>query len=80
MAKGKTKVKCAGDDLGRNVCSRIEGRKLILEIDLDAKGKPSGTGKNIVIATTGGNQAINDSAAKRILKAGVNIYTPVDTD
>jgi hypothetical protein len=79
MAKakaGKSKVKLAGDDLCRNVCARIEGRKLILEVDLTAKGKPSGSKKNIVIGTTGGNQAVNDSDADRILKVGVNVYTP----
>jgi len=76
-AKTKTsKAKCEGDQIGRNVYTRIEGRKLIVEIDLDAPTQKSSSGKNDVCATTGGNQAINDAAKDRVGKLGINFYFP----
>lgn len=44
--------------IGENVKVEVKGDKLVVEIDLKATGRPSSTGKNIVIASTGGNKSI----------------------
>jgi len=72
----KTVTRCEGDLTGRNVYTRVVDRKLVIEIDLDAPGAPSSSGKNIVVASTGGNQAISDVAKDRIGKLGINFYFP----
>ena len=56
-----------------NVVMRIEGEKLIIEIDLSVKGKPSKSGKSVVIATTRGNAQIPE----RDELIGLNVYRPV---
>lgn len=38
----------------KGINSRIDGRKLILEVDLDQDFGPSSTGKSNFVATTGG--------------------------
>jgi len=40
---------------GEGFTARVEGDKLIIEIDLKAKGTPSASGKSEVIATSRGN-------------------------
>jgi len=40
---------------GEGFTAKVEGDKLIIEVDLKAKGTPSASGKNMVIATTRGN-------------------------
>jgi ABC-type uncharacterized transport system YnjBCD ATPase subunit len=39
----------------QNVTMRLEGRALVIEIDLDTELGPSKSGKSTLIATTGGN-------------------------
>lgn len=56
-----------------NVIMRIEGKKLIIEIDLSVKGKPSKSGKSVVIASTRGNAQVPD----REEHIGLNVYRPV---
>lgn len=41
-----------------NVRSRVEGNKLILEVDLTAAGHPSKSGKRTTIATTHGGMRV----------------------
>ena len=56
--------------LGKNVTGRIEGRKLILELDLDADFGLSKSGNSTIIATTSGNVTIPGTSAK----LGLNFY------
>ena len=37
-----------------NVTTKIEGKTLVIRIDLSQKGKPSSTGKTMLLASTGG--------------------------
>ena len=45
-------------------------KRLVIEVDLAAKGQPSRTGKSILIASTRGNEAIPDTGAV----LGLNVY------
>jgi hypothetical protein len=53
-----------------NVKMKIEGKKLMIEVDLSVKGTPSRSGKSNVIATTHGNVEVPGTDAK----IGLNIY------
>lgn len=55
-----------------NIKTAIKGNKLTIEIDLKEKGRPSGSGKTQVIASTNGNISI-DGAPE--MKLGLNLYT-----
>ena len=44
--------------LGENITVEIKDGKAIITIDLAHRGKPSSSGKSIIVASTGGNQAI----------------------
>lgn len=54
--------------IGENIDATVVGTTLTLEIDLTAKGHPSSTGKNTLIASTRGNVNIGD------VTVGLNIY------
>ena len=58
----------AGTAAGQNVVAEVQGRKLVLTIDLDAPGAPSSSGKTVVIASTRGNAAIGD------VIVGLNVF------
>lgn len=58
----------------KNVTTKLEGKKLIVTIDLEAKGEPSGSGKTEVIATTSGNVDVPGFPG---FKLGVNCYKPM---
>lgn len=60
----------------KNVKASIKGTVLTLEIDLATRHGVSGSGKSEVIATTEGNQALEDPRFKDV-KFGLNVYTPV---
>ena len=45
-----------------------DGKTLVIEIDLTAKGTPSASGKSLVIATTRGNIPVNG------FTLGLNVY------
>ena len=53
----------------RNIHTEVKAGKLIITIDLNAKGELSGSGKSVVIGTTEGNTSVGD------VKLGVNCYT-----
>ena len=53
----------------KNVDLKVNGKTLIITVDLSAQGSPSRSGKSIVIASTEGNQAIAPG-----VYAGVNVY------
>lgn len=60
--------------VGQNVQAALsaDGKTLSIQVDLSQEGKPSASGKSMVIATTGGNIPVADG-----IKMGLNIYKPV---
>ena len=56
-----------------NIKATVKGNILTLEIDLKKDQGPSKSGKNILIATTGGNVQIPGTDS---VMAGINIYRP----
>lgn len=54
--------------------ARIEGRKLIIELDLETTPRPSATGKTLVCASSHGNQATTAQVNGKPLTVGVNAY------
>lgn len=54
--------------IGENIEYSVVDDKLTLIIDLSAKGKPSNSGKTIILASTKGNASVND------VKVGLNVY------
>lgn len=59
----------------KNVSTVIEGKKLIITIDMTEKHGKSKSGKTEIVATTGGNIVI-DGPVKG-LKLGLNAYVEV---
>jgi Fe-S cluster assembly ATPase SufC len=59
--------------LGRNVAVKVEGNKILVEMDLSAKGEVSASGKSTVIASSKGNQTIAVVDGK-VFKLGVNLF------
>lgn len=55
-----------------NVEFEVKGNVLTITVDLSAKGTPSASGKNIVVASTRGNVGIG----KGEIKLGLNVYKP----
>jgi len=53
----------------RNVKTEVKGNILTIKIKLDAKTKPSASGKTLIIGTTGGNKDIGEGVV-----LGVNCY------
>ena len=53
---------------GEGFTAEIKENKLVIEIDLNAKGTMSASGKNLVIATTRGNMKIGP------VMVGLNVY------
>jgi hypothetical protein len=61
------------DVKGRNVVTKIENGKLLIEIDLNAKGEISKSGMSQVIATTQGNKVV--AHQNKAFKLSVNLFT-----
>ena len=57
--------------LGENVKAKTDGKTLYLEIDLSKEIGLSGSGKNMKIASSGGNISIPKTQDYKI---GINIY------
>jgi hypothetical protein len=58
-----------------NVSLRLEGTKLIAEIELDTRGRPSKTGMNLTLATTGGNKRLSELIEyDGDAVVGINVY------
>lgn len=55
----------------KNVEMKVEGNILTITVDLSKEFGLSGSGKNIIIASTEGNQSIPEAEEKKI---GLNIY------
>ena len=62
-------------NLGTNVVGEIEGDILTLKIDLSKTFGLSGSGKNVKVATTGGNVAVEGYDG---MKLGLNVYRPAE--
>lgn len=60
-------------DIGRGVSYEVNGKKLLLEIDLNTEPVLSTSRKSLVIASSEGNQAIAIDGT--ICKLGLNFFT-----
>lgn len=58
----------------KNVSMKQSGTKLTIEVDLSQDFGKSGSGKSIIIASTGGNVVTPDGKAK----IGLNVYRDAD--
>jgi hypothetical protein len=58
--------------IGENIEYSIEGDKLTMVVDLSADGKPSNSGKTIILASSKGNANVGD------VKVGLNVYRYAD--
>ena len=56
----------------QNIDMHVDGNTLTLKIDLSKRLGHSSSGKNVIIATTGGNKGVPGHDG---IKVGVNIYT-----
>ena len=59
--------------IGDNIAAHVEGRKLIIEIDLDQDFGSSSSGKSITIASSRGNAPVNNTDGGVL---GLNFYRP----
>lgn len=53
----------------------VKANKLIITLDLNEKGTPSGSGKTMVHASTHGNTPTTVQIGGKVLILGVNAYT-----
>ncbi|MBL8800142.1 MAG: hypothetical protein JNM56_40040 [Planctomycetia bacterium] len=56
---------------------RIEGNKLIVEIDMNQQPEVSKTGKTLVVASSHGNKATTAKVNGKNVVIGLNAYIPV---
>ena len=54
--------------------ARIEGNKLVVEIDIEEEIKPSASGKTLVIASSHGNQTTAAVVNGKPVTIGLNAY------
>ncbi len=54
-----------------NIHESITGHTLTLTIQLDVEGRPSSTGKSMILASTEGNQSVPGFPS---IKYGLNVY------
>jgi hypothetical protein len=57
--------------MAKNVNMRIEGKKLIIEVEMDQDFGPSKSGKTQIIASTEGNISV---PGDEDVKIGLNVY------
>ncbi len=57
--------------MAKNVVMRLEGKKLIIEVEMDQDCGPSKSGKTRIIASTEGNISVPGDAD---VKIGMNVY------
>ena len=57
----------------KNVSLRVEGNKLIIEVELDKQFGLSSSGKSITVASTSGNVGV---PGHEDIKVGLNVYKP----
>ena len=56
----------------KNVEMQVDGNVLTIKVDLSKAFGPSTSGKNIIVASTEGNQSV---PGREDVKIGLNIYT-----
>jgi hypothetical protein len=49
----------------------VKGDKLVVTVDLTKRLRPSGSGKTVIVGTSGGNAALPGG-----LRVGVNVFAP----
>ena len=71
MADGITKY-----NAGTNIFVEVDGEKktLVIRVDLTHEIGPSGSGKSISVATTGGNQPLIGVGGEAQFYLGMNVY------
>lgn len=57
-----------------NITQKIVGTKLVIEVDLMGVGRPSSSGKTLIIAGTEGNAKV-EGWNKRPIQFGLNVFT-----
>ena len=57
--------------IGKNIAASVDGSILTLRIDLSARHGDSASGKTVIVATSGGNQAIEGGKG---VVLGLNAY------
>ncbi len=57
--------------MAKNVTMRLEGKKLIIEVEMDQDFVPSKSGKTRIIASTEGNISV---PGDQDVKIGLNVY------
>ncbi len=57
----------------KNVEIQVENNTMVIRVDLSKEYGPSSSGKNIIIASTEGNQAVPGKEQESI-KIGLNVY------
>jgi len=57
--------------MAKNVSMRMEGKKLIIEVEMDQDFGPSKSGKTRIIASTEGNISVPGDEE---VKIGLNVY------
>ena len=55
----------------KNVEMKVDGNILTIKVDLGKEFGPSSSGKNVIVASTEGNQSV---PGKEDVKIGLNIY------
>ncbi len=58
-----------------NVSMVVDKNILTIKVDLTREGYVSGSGKSIIVATTGGNASVGSNGAS--FKVGLNVYKPL---
>lgn len=59
--------------VGQNVAVEVKGTTLVISVDLAQTFGLSGSGKSVIIASTGGNIAVPGHGD---VKMGLNVYRP----
>jgi hypothetical protein len=65
------------ESLMDNIVTRVEGKKLIVEIDLSKPGVQSSTGKTKLIASTRGAAPIDCNGVRPGVKLALNVMVPL---
>jgi hypothetical protein len=53
----------------------VKANKLVIEVPLDAEGRPSKSGKNTLLATTGGTSKVLTPSGE--ISVNLNVYRPL---
>jgi hypothetical protein len=57
----------------KNVAMEVKGSHLVITVDLGKEFGPSSSGKNVIIASTEGNQSVPGKEDSGV-KIGLNVY------